>query len=389
MSKIKELVDDGMFDWLKQVRRKIHANPELGFEEYKTAGYISNCLRALGVEHQTGVAKTGVVGWLKTSKKAPTVAIRADMDALPIEEQTGLSFSSKVVGKMHACGHDGHVTIALGACALLKKAPPAGNVVFIFQPAEETDGGAHQMITEGALDGVDVIYGGHIDPHFLTGEIAIKEGITSAYTDSFDIEITAKGGHAARPHEAIDGIIIAAQIILQIQTIVSRQIDPFAPAVITIGELRAGHVYNAIAQKAYLKGTIRTIDDGIRKTIMEKLKLIVSSFASMYGVHIDINFYAGYPPVINHKRECGFAYSVAQNLLGQDNIKTIEHPSLGGEDFSFFVHKVPGCFVRYGARSANSEFTPVHSPFFIFDEEVLRVGAAYMAELIRYTISML
>ena len=225
MNKINKIVSDEIFGWMKDIRRKIHQWPELGFKEEKTAELISGELTRIGIKHKKGIAQTGIVGRLVTDKNAPTVALRADMDALPITENTGLPFSSQNSGFMHACGHDGHVAIILGAAAILKETPPEGNVVFIFQPAEEGDGGAKPMIEQGALEGVDMIFGGHLERHYQVGEIGIKTGVHTSFTDAFEIKITGKGGHAARPHEAIDAVLIASQLVVNLQILAEPQLD--------------------------------------------------------------------------------------------------------------------------------------------------------------------
>lgn len=389
MDRIKNIADDGLFEWMKAVRRKIHQWPENAFEEHKTAELISSCLRELGIVHKTGIARTGVVGKLITDEKAPTVALRADMDAIAVNENTGLPFSSMVPGLMHACGHDGHVAILLGAARLLKSNPPRGNIVFIFQPAEEGEGGAKPMIEEGALKGVDVIFGCHIEGHYQVGEIAIKTGVHTSYTDSFSIEITGKGGHAARPHEAVDAVVIASQLVIHLQTVVSRALDPVYPSVITVGVLHAGTVHNAIAEKAVLKGTIRATDVSVRNQIIDRIRKITSSLSTLHSAEINVVFSPGYPPVINHDRECGFARSVAVELVGAENVISIPFPSLGGEDFAYYTQKIPGCFIRLGAAKKGCEHITSHSPAFDFDEEALRVGAAFMSELARYAIDKL
>ncbi len=311
MNRIKEIVDDELFEWIRDIRRKIHQWPETAFNEYRTAEFIAGKLKYLGIDYETGIAKTGLVGRLIIDENAPTVALRADMDALNIFENTGLAFSSKVPGVMHACGHDGHVSIILGAAAILTKKQPDGNVVFIFQPAEEGEGGAKPMIDEGAIDGVDVIFGGHIERRHHLGQIGIKKGMHTSYTDAFEIEIAGKGGHAARPHEAIDAVVIASQLVIHLQTIISREVDPLHPSVITIGILEAGTVYNAIAEKALLKGTIRTTETSLRAQIIDKIKNVSSSLSFLHKADINVRIYPGYPPVINHDRECEFAREVA------------------------------------------------------------------------------
>lgn len=389
MENIKKIADDEFFKWMVDIRREIHQWPEKAFEERRTSELISRRLNEVGIEYRTGIAKTGILGRLITEQKAPTVALRADMDALPVHEDTGLPFTSKVPGLMHACGHDGHVAILLGAAKLLKARPPKGNVVFIFQPAEEALGGAKPMIEEGALNGVDIIFGGHIETHYQLGEIAIKRGVHTAYTDSFDIEITGRGGHAARPHEAVDSVVIASHLIMCLQTIVSREVDPLYPAVITIGYMQAGTVSNAIAEKAILQGTIRTIETSVRERIVSKIKNTAFSLSTLYNAHIDARINPGYPPVINSDREYKFAWDTAERLLGQKRVISIPHPSLGGEDFAYFTQKIPGCLVRFGAAKEGCEDKASHSSQFDFNEEALRVGAVYLSELVRDAVEKL
>ncbi len=389
MNKVRKIVSDELFEWMRDIRRSIHQWPELGFKEEKTSELISASLKKLGIKYQAGIARTGVVGKLIIDEKAPTVALRADMDALPITEDTGLPFSSQNPGVMHACGHDGHVALILGAAAMLKEIPPEGNVVFIFQPAEEGEGGAKPMIEQGVLENVNVIFGSHIEGHYQVGEIGIKTGVHTSFTDYFEIRVTGKGGHAARPHEAIDAVIISSQLITNLQTIISREIDPVYPAVITIGYLRSGSVYNAIADKAVLKGTVRTTDELVRAQISDKIRRTASSLAVLNDAEIKVIFKPGYPPVINEETATKLAISVSEKLVGKEKTIAIPFPSLGGEDFSYFLQQVPGCFVRFGAAKEGHEMMSSHSPKFDFDEEVLRVGAAYMSELTRYTLKKL
>jgi hippurate hydrolase len=277
----------------------------------------------------------------------------------------------------------------LGTAAVLKENPPEGNVVFIFQPAEEEQGGAKPMIEQGALDGVDAIFGGHIERHYQVGEIGIKAGIHTSHTDAFVIKIIGKGGHAARPHLAIDAVLIASQLVVNLQSIISRQIDPIHPSVITIGYLKSGTVDNVIAEKATLKGTIRTTNEYIREDIIEKIRKLASSMAILYGAEIKVEMKPGYPPIVNEESVSKFAVQVAEKLLGKDNTIEIPYPSLGGEDFSYYLQQIPGCFVRYGAAKEGHETASSHSPNFDFDEEALRVGTAYMSELIRFAIKKL
>ena len=389
MNKVNKIVNDELFECIRDIRRKVHESPELAFKEEKTAELIAKKLKKLGIKYQTGIAETGVVGKLIFDESAPTVAIRADMDALPVTENTGLPYSSKNPGVMHACGHDGHIAIVLGTAAVLKKKPPEGNVVFIFQPAEEEQGGAKPMIEQGVLDGVDVIFGGHIERHYQVGEIGIKAGIHTSHTDAFVIKIIGKGGHAARPHLAIDSVIIASQLVINLQTIISRQVDPIYPSVITIGYLKSGTVDNVIAEKATLKGTIRTTNEHIREEIIDKIKKLSSSMAILYGAEITVEMKPGYPPIVNEESASKLAVQVSEKLLGKNNTIAIPYPSLGGEDFSYYLQQIPGCFVRFGAAKEGHETASSHSPNFDFDEEALRVGTAYMSELIRFSIKKL
>ncbi len=372
---------------MRDIRREIHQYPELGFNEHRTAALIAARLADLGIECRTGVAGTGVVGVIGTS--GPTVALRADMDALPVTECTGLPFSSKIDGVMHACGHDGHVAIVLGAACLLKEDPPDGRVLFIFQPNEEGTGGAKPMIEEGIVTGVDAIFAGHVDPRYDAGVIVLTPGVNTAYTDAFDIEITGRAGHAARPHEAIDAVYVACSMVVQAQGIVSRGIDPLRPAVISIGEIKGGTVNNVIAEKALLRGTIRTLDAGTRGLIFEKLRRLSTSMEQYYGAKIELTFHAGYPPLVNHEREYETAHRAAIDVTGSENIIILQTPSMGGEDFAFFLERTPGCFIRFGARKSGHEAAPLHSPRFDFDEEALRTASEFMARAVRLEIETL
>jgi hippurate hydrolase len=378
----KDFMDDDLFDWLCSIRREIHQWPEPAFEEHKTAKKISDALHKLSIWHKKGVAKTGVVARLEnTGSSGPTIALRSDMDALPIQEKTRLPFSSRVPGYMHACGHDGHVAMLLGAAALLKKESLEANVVFIFQPAEEGGGGSLSMIEAGVLNDVDMIFGGHIDSDVAIGEIAVRKEMESSYTDAFEIRIFGKGGHAARPHEAIDAVVVASLFVVSLQTIISRSINPQKPAVITIGSFHSGTAYNAISDEATLRGTIRCIDSGTRDEVIHRIRKTASSLAALNDdeIHVDIN--EGYPPVINHPEGYRIVVETAMNLIGEDRIVILNQPSMGGEDFSYYLAKVPGCFVRFGAADKGHEKGSSHSSFFNFHEEVIRLGAVFYAEV--------
>ncbi len=376
---MSELGEEEFFKWLVSIRRHIHRFPELAFQEERTANFIQEKLSELGFPSRR-VAGTGVLCDL--GKGPPWVALRADMDALPIEEETGLPFASLVPGVMHACGHDGHVAMLLGAAALLKKElPQKGGVRLIFQPAEESGGGAQAMIEAGALEGVSAIFGGHIDRHFRVGEIAINEGLICAYTDRFVIRLKGRGGHAAWPHEAVDAVVAGAFLVTSIQTLVSREINPAYPTVVTVGRFQAGTAYNVIAEEAFLEGTIRSTHPEIRKRIQEGLRRIVNGIEEIHRVSGQLEIIEGYPPVINSPRETEIAREAARRVVGEAGLSRMPHPSLGGEDFSFYLKHVPGCFVRFGALKAGREHAPAHSPGFDFDERVLPIGARFYFEV--------
>lgn len=372
---------------MKEIRRILHAWPELAYEEERTAALVARELRRLGFEPKTGVARTGVVAEIGQGR--PVVALRADMDALPLQEETGLPFSSKIPGVMHACGHDGHVAMLLGAAALLAENPPPGRVRLIFQPAEEKGAGAQAMIKEGVLDEVAMIFAGHIDRHFKVGEIAVNEGLICAYTDSFFVEIQGKGGHAAWPHEAIDAVVVGSLLVMSLQTLISREINPAYPCVITVGKFEGGTAHNVIAEKALLEGTIRSTHPEARKRLHEGLKRIARGVADLHRAKIRVKIKEGYPPVINDSRAAALAREAALLVVGEEGVVRQPHPSLGGEDFAFYLQKVPGCLVRFGAQKKGLEKVPAHSPRFDFDEGVLPLGAAFLATVAHVALQKL
>lgn len=385
-------MDEKTFNRLVKLRRRIHRWPEPAFHEFRTSDTIVGYLERLSIPFRHGVAGTGIVATMEGKgggQSVPTVALRADMDALPIGEKTGLPFASRVKGHMHACGHDGHVAMLLGAAELLKKSPPDGNVVLIFQPAEEGSGGAHLMVKEGALDGVDMIFGGHIDSGFRLGEIAVRSGVETSFTDALMIRILGRGGHAARPHEAVDAVLVGSLLVVAMQGIVSRSTDPLDPTVITLGSFHAGTVYNAIADEAVLEGTVRNTEAETRRRVLDRIRKTAEGIASMHDARVEVEIREGYPPVVNHPDGYALARAAAEELLGSEKVIGLIKPSMGGEDFSFFLNEVPGCFVRFGAVGPGKEATVSHSPSFDFDEEVIRIGAAYYARVATMAIEKL
>ena len=362
------------------IRRHLHKYPETSYDEFQSAEYIKKKLFELGIESIGRQGGTGVTAILGNGAPGDgCVALRADMDALPILEQTGLDFSSVHEGVMHACGHDGHVAMLLGAAALLKKRfSGPGRVKLVFQPAEEHGNGAAQLVREGVLDGVQAVFGGHIDTHFKTGEITVDEGLICAYADPFQITITGRGGHAARPHEGSDALVAASSLVMIVQTLVSREVDPNKSQVITIGSFQAGNVHNVIAGEAVLKGTVRSTDEVYREKTICGLKRIVQSIETMYEVHAEIVFEQGLPAVNNSARAAEIARSAAWDATSVDKVISQGYPSLGGEDFSFYQRYVEGCLVRFGAMLPGP-VGPAHSSTFDFDEKCLKFGASWLA----------
>lgn len=374
--------DSELISWMREIRRHIHQNPELSFQEFDTARYVAEKLRELEIPFREEVARTGILAWLGDEKlDSPCIGLRADMDALPILEKTGLPFASSREGVMHACGHDGHVAMLLGAAALLKKCRIPGRIVFLFQPAEESEGGAREMVADGALEGVDRIFAGHIDRHFEVGEIAVQPGLICAFTDEFRITIRGRGGHAAKPHETTDSIVVASLLVMSIQTLVSREVNPAFPSVVTVGKICGGSAPNVIAEEAVLVGTIRTTHPDIREKVITGLKRMVLAMKDLYNAETSMELIPGYPPVVNEPEATEDARRAALAVVGPDGVKGLPYPSLGGEDFSFYLQYIPGCMVRFGARRPDIVSAAAHSPRFDFDERALPVGAEYLAQV--------
>ncbi|ADE14522.1 amidohydrolase [Nitrosococcus halophilus Nc 4] len=376
-----------IFPRMVELRRIFHQYPELAFEEKRTAAVIMEELQRLDIAFEYGGVGGGVVAQITGKEEGPTVALRADMDALPGEEMTGLPFASSNKGKMHACGHDGHMAMLLGAAALLKENPPPGKVRLIFQPAEERGAGAKVMIKAGALKGVKAIFGGHVMRQFKVGEFMVAHGLITAHSDKFTIRVQGRGGHGARPHEAVDAIVVTGLLIMAIQTLISREINPFHPSVVTIGQVQAGSAPNVIAEGALLQGTIRTTEPAVRNHILHGLKRMAKATGELHNAMVDIEITEGYPPVINTDREAEIARQAALKVVGEKGLIPIEYPSMGSEDFSFYLREAPGCYVRIGACREGWKNIPLHSPAFDFDEEALRMGAAFFDQVAREAIA--
>jgi len=376
-------VPAAIYDRMVEIRRDLHRNPELSWKEERTAKRVVAELERLGLSCRTGVAGTGVVADIAGTEQGPLIALRADMDALPVNEETGLSFSSEVAGVMHACGHDGHTSMLLGAAALLVAEPPLLPVRLIFQPAEEHAKGAPAMMKEGVLEGVAMIFGGHVDRHYLPGTIIVNEGPMNASTDLFQIEIRGQGGHGARPHEALDAVVVGSLLVTAIQTIVSREVNPAHPSVLTVGSFVAGKAPNVIADRATLGGTIRSQHPEVRAHLHRSLIRIGEAIGMLHGAEIDVVVELGTPVLSNTADMAELAREAAELVVGEANVRPLDTPNMGGEDFACFLEDVPGAYVRFGAQVEGRESFPAHSSRFDFDERALAVGARFFDHVAR------
>ncbi|WP_099239473.1 M20 metallopeptidase family protein [Synechococcus sp. BDU 130192] len=362
-----------------QWRRQIHQKPELAFRENLTAEFIAHKLTAWGIPHQTGIAETGIVALIEGHQKGKVLGIRADMDALPIQEENEVDYRSQHPGVMHACGHDGHVAIALGTAKYLQENRDSfrGSVKIIFQPAEESPGGAKPMIQAGVLHNpdVDAIIGLHLWNNLPLGTVGVRPGALMAAVESFDLRVQGKGGHGALPHQTVDAIVVGAQIVGALQTLVSRIVNPLDAAVVTVGEFKAGHAMNVIADYADLKGTIRYFNPQLEKTLGDRLETIVSGICQSYGASYKLDHVHLYPPTINDPAMAELVRSVAEATIETPLGVMPECQTMGSEDMSFFLREVPGCYFFLG--SANPYFDlayPHHHPRFNFDETALGMG---------------
>lgn len=369
---------------LIDLRRTLHRFPELSWKEEQTAVRLEEALHAIGVSNIRRVAGTGVVARVAgTDRSAPVTAIRGDIDALPIQEATGLPFSSEHPGIMHACGHDVHATWAVGAAMLLAKQPARGDVVVVLQPAEEVGNGAPAVLASGALDDVRAIFGGHVDRRFAVGEVVAQAGPLAASADAFTIEVTGKGAHGARPHEGIDPIVASAAIVTALQSIVSRRLDPGVSAIVTIGSIHGGTAPNVIPERVTLTGTLRAMLPDVRAALHREVHAIADAVAAAHGATARVAIDHGPPPVVNTEREAGWARTAAERVLGVGSVVPFGITNMGGEDFACYLERIPGCFLRIGAREPGGVAAPAHSPGFTAAEESIFVGASVLAECAR------
>ena len=376
-----------MYPHLVEMRRWFHRHPELAFQEAETAAYIIAELERLGIPYRYAGTGHGIIADLETSPGVPFIALRAEMDALPGQELTGAPYASEYPGRMHACGHGAHMTMVLGAAALLQAEPPDGNVRLVFQPAEEAGGGARTAIADGALDNVASIFAGHVTHDYDPGVIMIRDGSVTAHSDRFYISIRGESGHAARPHEATDAILVAGTLISSIQSLISRETNPLHPTVVTIGRIAGGTAANVVAGEAEMEGSIRSTLPEVRADIHVGLKRMAEATALLHDATIAVSIEEGYPPVVNSHSEVLVAREAARRVVGEAGLARAEHPSMGSEDFSFYLEEVPGCFVRFGARPSNAEPIALHNPSFDIDEVVLKVGVSFFDAVVRHRLS--
>jgi hippurate hydrolase len=369
---------------LTALRRDLHRHPELSWHETRTQETLERVLREAGLKDIRRVARTGLVARVRgRDPKAPVVALRGDTDALPITEATGLEFSSTNDGVMHACGHDVHASWAVGAALLLARSPAPGDVLVVLQPAEEVGEGAREVLASGALDGVHAIFGAHVDRRFEVGQAVAQAGPLAASTDTFHIVLHGEGAHGARPQEARDPIVGAAELIVALQTIVSRRLDPALPGVVTVGAVHAGRASNVIPETAELAGTIRATTPASRALLVGELSRIARAVAETHRLTADVQIKEGTPPVVNSPDGAAWAARAVRGILGQRALVPLGTTNMGGEDFAFYLEKIPGCFLRIGAREAGGEHRAAHTPRFYPDEGALFIGAAILAQCAR------
>ena len=372
-------------------RRDIHEHPELLYDVHRTAALVADRLREFGCDEVvTGLGRTGVVGLIKGSKPAgegdiKVIGLRADMDALPIHEETNLPYASRTPGKMHACGHDGHTAMLLGAARYLAETRNfAGDAVVIFQPAEEGGAGAVAMLNDGLMDrfGIEQVYGMHNGPGIPVGSFAIRSGPIMAGGDAVFITIEGKGGHAAHPDKCIDSVLVGAQLITALQSIVSRSVDPLESAVISICEFHAGHARNVIPQTAELKGTVRTLNQSVRELVERRVREVVAGVAQMTGARIDLTYDRGYPVTVNHVLQTDVATRAAKEIAGDANVHEMP-PLMAGEDFAFMLQQRPGALIFCG----NGDSAGLHHPAYNFNDEAIVFGTSYWIKLVENTLA--
>jgi hippurate hydrolase len=372
-------------------RRDLHAHPEVMYDVHRTAAFVTERLKAFGCDEVvTGLGQTGVVGVIKGRKpasgKSNVIGLRADMDALPIDEETNLPYASKTPGKMHACGHDGHTAMLLGAAQYLAETRDfAGEAVVIFQPAEEGGAGAAAMIKDGLMDrfGIQQVYGMHNNPGMPIGSFALRPGPIMAAMDRISIQIEGKGGHAAYPHKTIDSVLVGSQLVMALQTIVSRSVNPLESAVLSICEFHAGHAGNVIPNSAELRGTVRTLKPEVRDLMEKRMNEVVNGVALQTGAKIVLDYDRGYPVVVNHRAETEMAVRIASEISGAEKVNTDMPPVMGAEDFAYMLEARPGAFIFMG----NGDSAGLHHPAYNFNDDAIVYGSSYWVKLVETTLA--
>ena len=371
-------------------RRDFHAHPELGFEEHRTSAIVAEKLESWGIEVERGLAGTGLVGTLRAGSGNRAIGLRADMDALPMTEANRFAHASTTPGKMHGCGHDGHTAMLLGAARYLAETKSFdGTVRFIFQPAEEGGGGAKVMLDEGLFERhpVDTVYGIHNDPTLAFGQGSVVAGPIQAASDRFHIDLTGKGGHAARPHLAVDPVVVGSHIVLALQAIASRRVDPLDSVVLSLTQFHAGEADNVIPHTARLSGTVRTLNPAVQDQVEALMHTIVTSTAAAHGAVAELHYERRYPPVVNHAEEADRAAAALAQVVGAEGVIRNRRPSMGGEDFAFLLLARPGCFLKLGQAAESQGGTPLHHPNYDFNDDLLPVGASFFAALVEQELA--
>ncbi|PTM96522.1 M20 aminoacylase family protein [Mycoplana dimorpha] len=370
-----------MQDEIAGWRRHIHRHPETMYDVEKTASFVADKLREFGVDEVVpGIGRTGVVGLIRGRGPGRTIGLRADMDALPVTETSGKPWASTVPGKMHACGHDGHTAMLLGAAKYLAETRNFdGNVAVIFQPAEEGGGGGNEMVKDGMMErfAIDEVYGMHNMPGMPVGQFGTRPGPIMAATDEFDITVTGRGGHAAQPHRTIDPIVIGAQLVTALQTLVSRSTDPIASLVVSVTKFNAGFAHNVIPETANIAGTVRTLNPALREEAEARMRQLCAGIAAANGAEIAVRYQRNYPVVVNHDDETGHAVAIASEIAGSGNVDAALDPMMGGEDFAYMLQARPGAFIFVG----NGDTAGLHHPAYDFNDEAIPHGVSYWVRL--------
>lgn len=369
--------------FLVELRRSLHRRPELSWQEHQTQARLREALLGVGVTDIRETAGTGLVARIRGRAGGALVALRGDIDALPIQEETNLPFSSMHDGVMHACGHDMHATWAVGAAMLLARDPAVGEVRVVLQPAEEVGEGAARVLADGALDGVQAIFGAHVDWRYELGEIVATPGPLAASTDSFEIAFKGRGGHGARPQDTLDPIVGMAAFVSDVQTIVSRRLDPALPGVVTVGMFHAGSASNVIPEIARCAGTIRATTPGARTLLCEELERLANAVAATHRLTAEVTLREGTPPLMNGARAAEWAQSAVRDLIGDEALRQLSVANMGGEDFAFYTEQIEGCFMRVGTLGVGGVPAGVHTPRFNPNEDALFVASAVLAECAR------